>query len=169
MAAFVFQPTVLREPKQGKGRPGCSPSGHVVASRKSERVRMMATMIDASGRVVQLDLSFADDEFENPLQEIQETICTFMNRDHIGDLLQYVHNFSDILPAEAIDEVTQVQLYRVDQFGLDIEIMLCGKEDERCVCLRPKVLWHGKERCDTVDDVLYCLAEMSQRCGLPAP
>ncbi|KAA8498928.1 hypothetical protein FVE85_6513 [Porphyridium purpureum] len=143
------------------------------SARPSCRVKMMATVIDVTGQIVPLDLDYMKEELDNPLKEIQETICSFMNRDHLGDLLQYVHNFSDMLTEEAMEEVTQVELFQVDQYGLSIEIVLCGKEDERCVCLRPKVPWRGENneerRCDTVDDVLFCLGEMSQRCGLPAP
>ena len=149
--------------------------GRVVCVERSDAVRAarravlrMATVYDASGHVY---VSDSEDELENPLSHVNLAICEFMSRDHRADLLEYVAQFSDVLPDRS--EVERVELFDIDQFGMNIEVTLCAINDERCVCLRPKILWRGSDKlvrqCDSVDEVLECLSAMSLSCGLPPP
>eukprot|EP00179_Madagascaria_erythrocladioides_P022359 CAMPEP_0198336502 /NCGR_PEP_ID=MMETSP1450-20131203/21029_1 /TAXON_ID=753684 ORGANISM="Madagascaria erythrocladiodes, Strain CCMP3234" /NCGR_SAMPLE_ID=MMETSP1450 /ASSEMBLY_ACC=CAM_ASM_001115 /LENGTH=156 /DNA_ID=CAMNT_0044041245 /DNA_START=114 /DNA_END=584 /DNA_ORIENTATION=+ len=127
----------------------CLRAGRARAVRRT--MRAVAIPVDGGGQ-------------SDPLAEVASTVTRYMNSERSRDVLEYALNFGT-----SVDRETPIESWRlldVRKWGLIIEIMLCEKNDDKCVCIEEQIKWLDGAHVDSTDGLVAELSNLSKSCGL---
>jgi hypothetical protein len=94
------------------------------------------------------------------------TICRYMNENRQDHLISYLRRFGSGDLAASLDELERVEMTQVDEYGFELDLIMCSQARNNCVCVHERLSWPDGGHCDTVEQCVEKLSDMSQRCGL---
>ncbi|KAK4534161.1 hypothetical protein CDCA_CDCA01G0186 [Cyanidium caldarium] len=164
-ASRVTSLRMLREvPAPGGSDAGVSSSS---SSSSSSSTSWRDTAVDGgfSSEPAWLSDLFSHGSAHEMIEESPQ-ICRFMNEHHSDHLLMYLRRFGPPERYDNLPELERIEMTQVDRDGFEVDLVLCSDADNNCVCLHERLEWQEGRKCESGEQCIHLLSDLSRQCGL---